>query len=173
MTIMDLDAKLAALGITPEIRSAYRLPPCTDTPTLVDAGEDMFGRRQLMTEKTRRNWLAMKEAALKAGIQLKLVSAYRSIEYQCDLIRRKLADGRSIEDILRFNAIPGYSEHHTGRAVDLYAGDGEPLEEEFERQPAYIWLTENAGGYRFRLSYPRNNSQGVAYEPWHWCCEED
>jgi D-alanyl-D-alanine carboxypeptidase len=70
---------------------------------------------------------------------------------------------------LRVNAIPGYSEHHTGRALDLHTGEAEPLSETFELEPAFAWLQEHALTYGFTMSYPKNNELGIAYEPWHWC----
>ena len=42
------------------------------------------------------------------------------------------------------------------------------LEETFEDSEAFAWLQQNAGRYGFRLSFPRGNPHGVAYEPWHW-----
>jgi D-alanyl-D-alanine carboxypeptidase len=74
-----------------------------------------------------------------------------------------------IDEILLVNAIPGYSEHHTGRALDLHAGDGKPLETAFENHPAFSWLCDHAAEFNFHLSYPRGNPDGINYEPWHWC----
>jgi D-alanyl-D-alanine carboxypeptidase len=169
MIAHDLDEKLHALGITAQHRHACRMPLCSEPLTLADAGEDMFGRPQQMTEDTLAAWDKMKAAAMKDGIDLKLVSAYRSIDYQCKLIEQKLLDGRSLEDILCVNAIPGHSEHHTGCALDLHAGDGEPLTEVFEKEAAFAWLQKNAADFGFRMSYPKDNPEGIAYEPWHWC----
>ena len=92
-----------------------------DHPDLVDAGLDLFNRPQRMTPRTFEAWCAMRTAAKSDDLELNLVSAHRSIEYQCGLIRRKLEGGESIGEILLVNAIPGYSEHHTGRALDLHA----------------------------------------------------
>jgi D-alanyl-D-alanine carboxypeptidase len=39
---------------------------------------------------------------------------------------------------------------------------------EFETTPAYRWMSTNAKGYGFELSFPDNNVQGVSFEPWHW-----
>ena len=94
---------------------------------------------------------------------------FRSVAYQCEVISRKLAEGRSIEDVLCVNAIPGHSEHHTGCALDLHAGDEEPLTLAFESDPAFTWLQDNADRFGFHLSYPKGNDQGIDYEPWHWC----
>ena len=74
-------------------------------------------------------WQTMQQAAAHDGIALLLVSAFRSVDYQRDLIARKLAKGEQLDSILRVMAAPGYSEHHTGRAVDLTAPGLAPLEE--------------------------------------------
>jgi D-alanyl-D-alanine carboxypeptidase len=88
------------------------------------------------------------------------------------IVRRKLARGQHIEEILKVSAIPGCSEHHTGRALDLGSPDHLKLEPSFARTAAYRWLRRRAGAFGFRLSYPRNNPQGIAFEPWHWCWQK-
>jgi D-alanyl-D-alanine carboxypeptidase len=103
---------------------------------------------------------------------LQVVSAYRSTEYQLGILRRKLERGQTIEEILRVSAAPGYSEHHSGRALDITTPGFAALEEEFEQSPAFAWLGANAARFGFRLSYPRGNRHGIAFEPWHWCWHE-
>ena len=71
------------------------------------------------------------------------------------------------------SAPPGCSEHHTGRAVDIGTPHCKVLDEEFEQTEAFDWLVRFAGKFGFRLSYPRGNSCGYAYEPWHWCFVRD
>ncbi len=164
---------LKELGITEDLIEACPLPICIECTDLVHGGLDMFDRPQKMTPGTFDAWSAMKAAAKADGLELKLVSAHRSIEYQCEIIRRKLEEGRSINDILKVNAIPGYSEHHTGRALDLHAGDEKPLELAFENHPAFPWLCGSAAQFNFHLSYPRGNPLGIDYEPWHWCFSPD
>ncbi|HEY4990089.1 MAG TPA: D-alanyl-D-alanine carboxypeptidase family protein, partial [Opitutaceae bacterium] len=68
----------------------------------------------------------------------------------------------------KVNAAPGYSEHHTGRAVDIGVPDEPPLEEGFALTQAFSWLTAHAREFGFALSYACGNPQGIAYEPWHW-----
>ncbi len=160
--------KLSDLGITEEMLAECNHDQCDEAADLVDAGLDMFERPARMTSETLAAWRSMKAAAKDEGIELKLVSAFRSVDYQCEVIQRKLNDGRTIEDILCVNAIPGYSEHHTGQALDLHAGDDEPLLESFEYTPAFHWLRKNAERFGFQMSYPRDNASGVDYEPWHW-----
>ncbi len=65
-------------------------------------------------------------------------------------------------------AIPGFSEHHSGRAIDIHTKGKNILDEEFESTEEFIWLSKNAAQFEFRLSYPRSNSFGIIYEPWHW-----
>jgi D-alanyl-D-alanine carboxypeptidase len=110
----------------------------------------------------------MKSAASGVGIQLYLVSAFRSFDRQCEILRAKLAAGQALEDILGVSAPPGYSEHHTGRAVDIGASADDPLDEAFERTDAYRWLAANAARFGYALSYPPENRYGYRYEPWHW-----
>ena len=169
----NLDEALKELGITEDFIKACPMPLSQECTDLVDAGLDLFNRPQQMTPPTFEAWCAMKTAAKSDSLELSLVSAHRSIEYQCELIHRKLGKGRLIDDILMVNAIPGYSEHHTGRALDLHAGDGKPLESEFENHPAFAWLCGNAAEFNFHLSYPRDNPSGIDYEPWHWCFSPD
>ena len=110
----------------------------------------------------------MKEAARAEGIHYYIVSAFRSIARQLEIIEGKRKNGLSDEEIFRVSALPGFSEHHTVRALDLNAPGFPALEEEFEYSRAFQWLIQNAGQFGFELSYPRENKYGISYEPWHW-----
>lgn len=114
-------------------------------------------------------WRKMQAAAAADGATLLPLSAYRSVARQCAIIRGKLARGQRIGVILRVNAVPGCSEHHTGRALDLGAPGQMKLKAAFSRTREFHWLQLHARRFGFHLSYPRNNRQGIAYEPWHWC----
>jgi D-alanyl-D-alanine carboxypeptidase len=111
----------------------------------------------------------MKAAALHDGETLYIVSAFRSVARQAEIVRGKLRSAASLEEILAVCAPPGYSEHHTGRAVDLSTLGVRPLDIEFADTSAFRWLRRNAARFAFELSYPRNNLYGYEYEPWHWC----
>ena len=111
----------------------------------------------------------MRDAASTNDVDLQVVSAFRSADYQLGIIERKLARGQSVAEILHVSAAPGYSEHHSGRALDLTTPGFVALEEEFETSSAFAWLRANAGRFGFTLSYPRGNPHAIAYEPWHWC----
>ncbi|MEM9159855.1 MAG: M15 family metallopeptidase [Verrucomicrobiota bacterium] len=113
-------------------------------------------------------WKSMKRAARIEGVGLLLISAFRSIKRQEEIIARKRKGGLTEEEIYRYSAPPGHSEHHSGRALDLGTNGYPPLKEDFENSDAFQWLDSNAPKFGFTLSYPRNNQFGISYEPWHW-----
>jgi D-alanyl-D-alanine carboxypeptidase len=158
----------AELGIPRDYARLRQLPVQMEARDLVSVGLDIYQREQRLLRGADVAWLAMQEAASADGIELQLVSAYRSVDYQQGIVQRKLEKGQDIETILRVSAAPGYSEHHSGRAIDLTTPGFNVLEEEFEDSEAFRWLRENAGNYGFHMSFPRDNPHGVAYEPWHW-----
>jgi zinc D-Ala-D-Ala carboxypeptidase len=166
-------AKLLAeayrLGVPRDHGARRNLKRVREARSLTLAGLDTQKRPVWLAPRAARAWSRIHEAALRDGVELQVVSAFRSIEYQLDIIRRKLERGFAMDEILRVSAAPGYSEHHSGRAFDLTTPNYAALEEEFENSPAFAWLSTNAKLYGFTMSYPRGNPQGIAYEPWHWC----
>jgi D-alanyl-D-alanine carboxypeptidase len=164
-----LDAIFAALGIPATYAATCGIPRQPECVDLVDTELDVFGRQPQLDAQAFAAWTDMKAAAARDGVELQLVSAFRSVAYQRDLIQRKLARGDSIAAILAVNAAPGYSEHHTGRALDIGCAGYPHLEIDFEHSAAFAWLTRHANTFGFHMSFPRDNSFGVQYEPWHWC----
>lgn len=157
------------LGISITYADERQLSLQNDCLNLKSAGVDIFNREISMEASTLTSWQLMQAAALQEGIELQLVSAYRSVEYQRKLFLKKMNAGLSIDEILKVNAAPGYSEHHSGKALDLTCPGAECLEESFENTPAFAWLERNATDYAFLMSFPKNNEHGFLYEPWHWC----
>ena len=160
------------LGIPSDYGVANDLPYFKEASELTDVGPNLVGRPQSLTPRTAAHWQQMVEAAGKEGIRLLIVSGFRSLEYQADLIRKKLEAGQAIVDILSVNAAPGFSQHHTGAAVDIATPGSRPLTEEFENSDAFGWLSDNADRHGFSMTYPRDNSWGFIYEPWHWALNE-
>ena len=156
------------LGIPEDYGRDGRKPVFQEATDLVEVGPNLVGRMQSLEPHTADRWAAMVSAAAGDGVQLLIVSGFRSIDYQARLIRKKINAGQSVSEILSVSAAPGHSEHHTGRAVDIATPGSRPLTEEFETSAAFGWLTENAADFGFSMSYPRGNRQGFVYEPWHW-----
>jgi D-alanyl-D-alanine carboxypeptidase len=164
----EIKQLLESLGIPRDYGRRHRLmlqPECAELATI---GVDTAGRESLMQPEAAMAWYAMHRAARADGIELQVVSAYRSVAYQAGIIRRKLEKGQSIAHILRVSAAPGFSEHHSGKAMDLTCPDSSPLEESFENTLAFEWLVDHALGHGFHMSFPRDNRHGIAFEPWHW-----
>ena len=107
----------------------------------------------------------MVEDAKEDGIDLWVVSSYRSYETQAQLKGAYTVTYGSGANT--FSADQGYSEHQLGTTIDFTTtGLGGGLTG-FNATAAYTWLVENAYKYGFVLSYPENNAYYV-YEPWHW-----
>ena len=145
-----------------------RRPKFKEAVVLEEVEPNVVGTMQRLAPETAAAWRELKRSAAGAGVQLLLVSGFRSIRHQADIIRRKLAAGQSIGAILAVNAAPGYSEHHTGRAVDVATPGTRPLTAEFDGSPAFQWLQANAEAFGFRMPYGHGNRFGFEYEPWHW-----
>jgi len=145
--------------------SLHQQPPL-ESLEVVDI--DFEGKPFILLSSAAQGWRQMRDAAHRDSIYFMPFSGFRSYLHQKNLIDRHLKNGRIIEEILTHIAIPGFSEHHSGRAIDIHAKGKAVLEEEFEVTEEFKWLSENASQFKFRLSYPRSNSYGIIYEPWHW-----
>jgi len=164
-----IDETLALLGIAPTNIVARGLKAHEEATELVVADTGADGREYLLQPNAAQAWRAMKIAAAGDGVQVLLGSAFRSVARQTEIIQKNLEDGRPLDDILTSIAPPGYSEHHTGRAVDIVSDDVPEIDEAFEGTAAYTWLASHASRFGFVMTYPRGNMDGYVYEPWHWC----
>ena len=169
-------AQLRALHLSLGIPADYgrtrrlRLFREADIPRLVHVGRHpVEGRPVRLTRPAASAWRRMRDAAAKDGITLFPLSGFRSVRRQTAIIRRNLAEGRDTADLFRYIAAPGYSEHHTGRAIDIGSPDDVSVEEKFGRTGAFRWLRRHASKFGFVMSFPRGNPHGIGYEPWHWC----
>ena len=167
-----MNPHLIALGISSELITARGLRECEEAATLEVAEVGADGRDHLLVPEAAEAWRSLKAAALADGIDLFIVSAFRSVDRQAEIVRRKLESGAAVESILAVCAPPGFSEHHTGRAVDLSTFGSRALEVEFDQTAAYGWLINHAAEFGYYLSYPIGNSWGYQYEPWHWCFQD-
>lgn len=165
-----LQHRLHALGLDEgEYGARTGLPLVPEPDRLAFAGFDRYRRPLWLLSPAARAWARMREAAAREGVILEAISGYRSHDYQLGIFERKRARGLTVDAILRVNAAPGFSEHHSGAALDIGTPGEPPAEESFELTPAFAWLRANAGAFGFAMSYPRDNPHGIVYEPWHWC----
>lgn len=157
-----------AREIGADYASRTGLVPVAEPARLVFAGYDRFQRALWLSAQAASAWRRMREAAARDEVRVDAISGFRSRAYQVGIFQRKQARGQSLPEILAVNAAPGFSEHHSGHALDIGTPGEPPAEESFESTPAFAWLTQHAARFGFAMSYPRNNPHGIAYEPWHW-----
>ncbi|MBH8572750.1 D-alanyl-D-alanine carboxypeptidase family protein [Nostocaceae cyanobacterium CENA369] len=124
-----------------------------------------------MRKSAAAKFREMAQAARSAGVILAPISGFRSVKEQEQLFFSVGAQrNQTPAQRAALSAPPGHSEHHTGYAMDV--GDGSVpatnLQANFDNTKAYKWLQANAARFGFEMSFPKNNVQGVSYEPWHW-----
>lgn len=144
---------------------AYKEAPISELQSIV------FDGRIKLRKNAAQKFQEMVADARAQGIILVPISGFRSVtEQQYLFFDIKAQRGQDAAERAQVSAPPGYSEHHTGYAVDI--GDGRlpatNLSPAFENTGAFRWLKANAPRYSYEMSFPKNNPQGVSYEPWHW-----
>ncbi|MDY6802418.1 MAG: M15 family metallopeptidase [Cyanobacteriota bacterium] len=133
-------------------------------------GTRQYQRFEYLHPEAAKALMKMIYTARDEGVWLVPVSGFRTVEKQQELFEAQIQRRGSTEAAAKVSAPPGYSEHHTGFAIDLTDGNfpKKDITVDFENTRAYQWLRSHAQEFGFELSFPPNNSQGVSYEPWHW-----
>ncbi|SFC94340.1 M15 family metallopeptidase [Ruminococcus albus] len=106
----------------------------------------------------------MQAAAWNDGINLFIVSGYRSYWYQDQLYWGYVSTRGSQAEVDRFSARAGFSEHQTGLAMDLNSAS-----RTFEGTAEALWIEQHCADYGFIIRYPdgKEDITGFIYEPWH------
>lgn len=122
----------------------------------------------IMSSKIIPSLTDMFAAASNAGAPLSITSAYRSYSNQVTTYNNWVSVNGSTAAADTVSARPGYSEHQSGFAVDLTAGNCSL--ECFLNTPQYTWLTDHAADYGFIQRYPigYTNITGYSDEAWHY-----
>ncbi|MDX1472271.1 MAG: M15 family metallopeptidase, partial [Flavobacteriaceae bacterium] len=132
------------------------------------------------------SYLNMKEAAIKDGIEISIVSAFRSFEDQARIWKRKynqytsqgLSPEQSIRKIIEYSTIPGTSRHHWGTDIDIIDASVKAPKNVLSPShfnwngvycPLKHWMDYNSERFGFYLVYNDNvDRKGFKYEPWHY-----
>lgn len=147
----------------------------------------LFGKDINLRKEAHDAFVAMKKAAYQDGIDLKIVSSYRSFEQQEAIFERKYIqytddEGMepldAVDKIIEYSTIPGTSRHHWGTDIDITDGyrktEGDVLlAEKFQPGGPFellkSWMDTHAGAFDFHLVYTDNpKRRGFKYEPWHF-----
>ena len=122
------------------------------------------GKAYLLAGVAYEKYVQMIDAAKQEGLSMKVVSAYRTEDYQRSLYNNKVwSAGKEYAD--NYSARPGFSEHQTGLAVDINS-----TKTAFEYSDEFKWLQNHAHEYGYIMRYPKGKEwiTGYAYEPWHY-----
>ena len=110
-------------------------------------------------------------AAAAQGVNLTLMSSYRSYDTQFNLYNSYVAQkGAAAADTT--SARPGFSEHQTGLAIDIgdaAAGSACDFTSCFAGNPAAQWVAAHAHDHGFVVRYVPGAELKTGYlaEPWH------
>lgn len=126
-----------------------------------------YGYALPIEKTTYEAFINMYNDALKVGLNLSILSPYRSYSTQVSLYNRYASkDGKALADT--YSARAGYSEHQTGLAIDISRRGGNLGG--FVSTNEFKWLKDNSYKYGFILRYPQGKEwiTGYQYEPWHY-----
>lgn len=148
---------------------------------------DLFGKEINLRKKAHDAFVDMKAAALEDGIDIKIVSSYRSFDRQVAIFERKydnyteeqgLEPLAAIDKIIEYSTIPGTSRHHWGTEIDIIDANGVTegdvlVPEKFQSGGPFAklkaWMDEHSEEYDFYLVYTDDpKRKGFKYEPWHY-----
>lgn len=142
--------------------------------------------KNLLQQETQIAFEKMRESALKEGIDLIIVSGYRSFNRQRQIWNRKykkyqsqgMSPDQIFDKIVEYSTVPGTSRHHWGTDIDIidqsasYSGDV-LVPDKFHGNGPFCkmkeWMEKNASDFGFELVYTYNDQRtGFEYEPWHY-----
>ena len=129
--------------------------------------KSIYADDRTLEKKTYEQFLKLQDFVKTQGYIIAIESGYRSSSYQ-----KKVWDEcvllHGLEHTKTFVAVPGYSEHQTGLAVDIH--NGKKVYTDFENTEEFNWMQENAYKYGFILRFPKDkvNETGYIYESWHY-----
>jgi zinc D-Ala-D-Ala carboxypeptidase len=180
-------ANAPAASPAPNSPGAIRTPAAIPSATATSSPDQLLGHYRYaevpeselesvggdvrMQKAAAAKFMAMSDAAQADGVSLVPLSGFRSVDEQNHLFFDVKAErGQNTDTRADVSAPPGFSEHHTGYAVDI--GDGNQADtnvsQSFEQTAAFKWLEKNAAYYSFEMSFYKGNPEKISYEPWHW-----
>lgn len=129
-----------------------------------------YNKEVTLEEETYESFLELKKYISELGYEIDVESGYRSIEHQRRVFDECVIE-KGLEHTKKYVAIPGYSEHHTGLAVDftLYEKNRWYIDHDMKGHKVLELVKDNAYKYGFILRYPENKESitGYSFEPWH------
>ena len=154
------------------VNKKHKLPDDWVEKVELITARNILGREFLVERKTLEQFEALRIKLLEEGVNIELDSTYRSVQRQQELWE-EFEKEYGIEYCIKYGAIPGYSEHHTGLVVDvclikdvIVIDDNDDMIAERE---IFAKVHERLADYGFILRYleGKEDITGYSYEPWH------
>lgn len=134
-------------------------------PDLTRISDDCSKEEHYLSREAADAFEKMCRAAKKEGYSILANSTYRDFDEQQELwdLYLKLY-GQSYND--KYVTKPGFSEHHTGLAIDIKSANSNI----FKNSKEYTWTTKNSYKYGFIHRYQESKVDitGIASEAWHF-----
>ena len=155
------------------VNKTHKLPDDWESKVVLEEAENIYGETFLVEKKALKSFLALREELLEEGIDIELDSTYRSVAEQ-----QELWDDWTVEYgedyVKKYVAVPGYSEHHTGLAIDVcLEKDGVRIDDNDDmiaEVEIFAEVHKHLADHGFILRYPEGKEDitGYSYEPWHF-----
>ena len=139
--------------------------------------DSIYGKNTVrLDSQVYKAFVLMADSAKKSGIDLYILSGYRSFYSQKSIWERKweknsstMDDSKNANHILRYSSMPGISRHHWGTDLDLNSLNSEYFQSG-EGAKVYQWLNANANHFGFFQPYTTKDKgrTGFETEEWHW-----
>lgn len=157
------------------VNKQNKLPDYWEDVVELEEAKDAWGDKVLVEKKALKNFYELQEALKKEKVYIELDSIYRSVKEQQNLWDEWSKDPeKGPEYVKKYVAVPGYSEHHTGLAIDVCLKKNGKIIADNEKMIAeekiFAKVHEKLADYGFILRYPkgRDGVTGYSYEPWHF-----
>ena len=154
------------------VNKKHKLPDDWVEKVELITARNILGREFLVERKTLEQFEALRIKLLEEGVNIELDSTYRSVQRQQELWE-EFEKEYGIDYCIKYVAIPGYSEHHTGLVVDVcLIKDGIVIDDNDDmiaEREIFAKVHERLADYGFILRYleGKEDITGYSYEPWH------
>ena len=155
------------------VNKSHKLPDDWESKVVLKEATNKWGEKYMVEEKALEQFLKLQKECADEGIIIELDSTTRSVAEQ-----QKLWDDWTVEKgeeyVKKYVAVPGYSEHHTGLAIDVcLEKDGKRIDDNDEmiaEKEIFAKVHAKLAKYGFILRYldGKDDITGYSYEPWHF-----
>lgn len=155
------------------VNKNVKLPDDYESKVELIEVENSFGRKFQIEKTTYKHFQNLRKEMLAEGIQIELDSVYRSVARQEELVK-EFTEKYGEDYVKKYVAVPGFSEHHTGLAVDIcLVVDGKIIDDNDEmlaQTEIFAAIHKHLADNGFILRYlpGKEKITGYAYECWHF-----